>query len=117
MVIKDNAATILGSENALISTSIQNPIQASQHVPTIPTTANTFLLLTTRSKFDKTAFRAVFDNAKSSASHAEKPTNHHDQSTCHGERDGQDGKYYTTAIEGISKRKSLEQSVMVFNDS
>ena len=72
MVIEDNANTVPGSETTLISTLVQNPLQASQDVLATLTTTNILLLLTTGPKFDKIASGAISKNAKSLTSHTEK---------------------------------------------
>ena len=45
---------------------------ASQDIPATPTTAKTFLLLTSGPKFDKTTTQVGFESTKSLASHTEK---------------------------------------------
>ena len=72
LVTKANVDTVPSSKIALISTPVQNPIQASQDVLATLTTVNALLLLTTRPKFDKTTSEVVFESAKSSATHIEK---------------------------------------------
>ena len=59
-------------------------------------------------------FRWTF-SGQSTNNHGQ-PIATHDQPTCHGEKDGQDGKTHATTIEDTSEGTSLGQSVMVFND-
>ena len=59
LVIEDNVDIVPGSETALISTLVQNLLQASQDVLATLTTTNTLLLLTTGPKFDKIASKAI----------------------------------------------------------
>ena len=47
-------------------------MQASQDVPATSTAAHTLLLLTEGPKFDKTVSQAIFESAKSSATHTNK---------------------------------------------
>ena len=69
LVIEANVDTVLASEATLISTPIQNQMQASQYVPTTLTIGNAISLLTVGPKFDKIGSKAVSESTKSLAAH------------------------------------------------
>ena len=69
LVIEANADTVLASEATLISTPIQNQMQASQYVPATLTIGNAISLLTVGPKFDKIGSKASSESTKSLAAH------------------------------------------------
>ena len=69
LVIEANADTVLASEATLISTPIQNQMQASQYVPATLTIGNAISLLTVGPKFDKIGSKAGSESTKSLTAH------------------------------------------------